>query len=158
MRVYTYDAQEYRGRLRTEQDCLGYILRRKWPDGGRCPRGGHNPPSFIKYRKFYWCGDCGHETSVTGYSIFHKTREPLKLVLDHPYCSNANHGLFCLPPLRRSGLYPIRQHGRGVIRSKKPWKTVTCATHLNGWLNSMNTSYIGVKKKPGKWVVALVTL
>ena len=70
--------RQFRRRFRTEGDCLRYVIRRKWPDGFCCPRCGHTRPYLIESRKLYQCAHCGHQTSVTAHTIFHKTRKPLR--------------------------------------------------------------------------------
>jgi transposase-like protein len=70
--------RQFRRRFRTERDCLRYVIRRKWPEGFRCPRCGHDRPYLIESRKLYQCARCGHQTSVTAHTIFHKTRKPLR--------------------------------------------------------------------------------
>lgn len=70
--------RQFRRRFRTERDCLRYLIKRKWPDGFRCPRCGNDRAYLIESRKLYQCTDCHHQTSVTAHTIFHKTRKPLR--------------------------------------------------------------------------------
>ena len=70
--------RQFRRRFRTENDCLRYLSRRKWPDGFRCPQCGHVQAYIIATRKIYQCKACKHQTSLTANTIFHKTRKPLR--------------------------------------------------------------------------------
>ena len=74
----TMTPRQFRRRFRTERDCLRYVTRRKWPDGFRCPRCDHDQAYLIESRRLYQCKECGHQTSVTANTIFHKTRKPLR--------------------------------------------------------------------------------
>jgi len=75
--VYTtMTPKQFRRRFRTERDCLRYVIKRKWPDGFRCPRCDHDQAYLIASRRKYQCKRCGHQTTVTANTIFHKTRKP----------------------------------------------------------------------------------
>ena len=70
--------RQFRRRFRSEGDCLRYLIKRKWPDGFRCPRCGHDQAWLISSRRKYQCKKCNHQTSLTAHTIFHKTRKPLR--------------------------------------------------------------------------------
>ena len=70
--------RRFRRKFRTEQDCLKYLIKRKWPDGFCCPRCGNDRAYLIESHQLYQCTRCRHQTSVTAHTIFHKTRKPLK--------------------------------------------------------------------------------
>ena len=70
--------RQFRRRFRTERDCLRYLIKRKWPDGFRCPRCDHDQAYLIASRRKYQCKRCNHQTSLTAHTIFHKTRKPLR--------------------------------------------------------------------------------
>jgi transposase-like protein len=74
----TMTVRQFRRRFRTEKDCLNYLSKRKWPDGFRCPRCGHDQAYLITTRRVYQCKACKHHTSLTANTIFHKTRKPLR--------------------------------------------------------------------------------
>jgi len=62
----------------TEQDCIDYIVKLKWPDGFRCPECC-SEKAWPTAKKLMHCSDCGHQTSVTAETVFHGTRKSLKL-------------------------------------------------------------------------------
>jgi transposase-like protein len=70
--------RQFRRRFRTERDCLRYLIKRKWPDGFRCPRCDHHQAYLIASRRKYQCKRCNHQTTLTAHTIFHKTRKPLR--------------------------------------------------------------------------------
>ena len=74
----TMTPRQFRRRFRTERDCLRYLIKRKWPDGFRCPRCNHDQAYLIASRRKYQCKHCRHQTSLTAHTIFHKTRKPLR--------------------------------------------------------------------------------
>lgn len=70
--------KQFRRRFRSERDCLRYVIKRKWPDGFRCPRCEHDQAWLIPSRRKYQCKRCLHQTTLTANTIFHKTRKPLR--------------------------------------------------------------------------------
>lgn len=75
---YPRTLQEFDEWFSTEQKCLDYLRRLRWPYGFVCP--------ICNGRK-YWqmntgllrCSTCQHKASVISGTIFHGTRKPLKL-------------------------------------------------------------------------------
>jgi transposase-like protein len=78
MEEYPKTLIELETRFSTEDACLEYLARLRWPDGFRCPRCGHSKGWQI--RTALWeCAACRYQTSVTAGTIFHRTRKPLTL-------------------------------------------------------------------------------
>ena len=71
-------AIEFQDRFRSEEDCLEYIRRIRWPKGFVCPNCGHDFGYELNERRLFQCGVCKRQTSVTAGTIFHKTRTPLR--------------------------------------------------------------------------------
>jgi transposase-like protein len=64
--------------FRTEEVCLSYLVRLRWPDGYVCERcGGRN--HWKKTRGRFTCCGCLYESSVTAGTLFQDTRKPLRL-------------------------------------------------------------------------------
>lgn len=78
MEDYPRNLMEFEVRFSSEEACLEYVAKLRWPDGFRCPRCDHNK-AWITKRKLYHCVQCSHETSVTAGTIFQDTRKPLQL-------------------------------------------------------------------------------
>jgi len=73
----TLSLYEFLKRFPTEDDCFQYLVKKRWPDGFRCPKCG-NPHAYyiVTYHRFQ-CTVCRHQTSVTAGTVFHKLRQPL---------------------------------------------------------------------------------
>jgi transposase-like protein len=78
MELYPVNLIEFEQQFSTEEACLSYVARLRWPDGFLCPRCQHNKYWFTN-RKLYHCAACDHETSITAGTIFQDTRKPLQL-------------------------------------------------------------------------------
>lgn len=61
----------------TDEACLRYLARLRWPDGFKCPRceGGEY---WLTGRKQWMCRACALRTSVTAGTLFDRTRTPLR--------------------------------------------------------------------------------
>ncbi len=74
-------------RFKTEDDCLDYIEKMRWPNGElgcvHCGEVGHvskitrHTGSKNKRQRLYECGACGEQFSATSGTIFHKSHLPL---------------------------------------------------------------------------------
>lgn len=78
MEDYPGNLMQFEKRFSSEEACLEYVAKLRWPDGFRCPRCHHNK-AWITKRKLYHCIQCSYETSVTAGTIFQDTRKPLQL-------------------------------------------------------------------------------
>ena len=144
----TMTPRQFRRRFRTEADCLRYVMRRKWPDGFRCPRCAHDQAYLITSRRKYQCKRCGHQTSVTANTVFHKTRKPLRdwfwaifLVATRTTGSSARQIQYDL------GLsYPTAWSWCHKIRQAMADRDVDYT--LQG-LIEVDDTYVGGRKKPG---------
>lgn len=75
---YPRTLQEFDKWFSTEQACIDYIFRLRWPEGFTCPvcnvhKGWKIGEDLIR------CSVCRHNASVTAGTIFQGTRKPLKL-------------------------------------------------------------------------------
>lgn len=141
--------RQFRRRFRTEQDCVRYLIKRKWPDGFRCPRCDHDQAYLITSRRKYQCKRCLHQTTVTANTIFHKTRKPIRdwfwaiyLVATRTTGSSARQLQYDL------GIsYPTAWSWCHKIR--KAMEDRDTRYTLQG-LIELDDTYIGGKKKSGK--------
>jgi transposase-like protein len=67
----------FQDQFRTEENCLKWLTKTRWPSGFRCPRCGSANYWEISTRKLLKCAGCGYQVSVTAGTIFHKTKTPL---------------------------------------------------------------------------------
>ena len=63
----------------TNESCLLYVERLRWPQGFVCPRCGSAEQPNRASRTRFICRDCRHQSTVTAGTIFDKTRTPLKV-------------------------------------------------------------------------------
>lgn len=78
MEEYPRTMQEFEEQFASEQSCIDYLFRLRWPEGFRCPRCGYKR-FWAMNRGLYRCTDCDLQTSITAGTIFQDTRKPLKL-------------------------------------------------------------------------------
>lgn len=89
----------------TEDACLSYVERLRWPQGFTCPACGVQAPPYRASRMRLMCQDCRHQTSVTAGTIFEKTRTPLRVWLAAAwYVTNQKSGVSALGLQRVLGL------------------------------------------------------
>lgn len=75
--------------FRTEEDCLEFLAKQRWPDGVRCPtcgcdkicKGERTGSAKNKRTRFYQCLEktCKSQFSATNGTMFHRSHIPLSL-------------------------------------------------------------------------------
>ena len=89
----------------SEQACLDYLERLRWPKEFICPSCGVVGITTKTSRNRLVCQSCKHQASVTAGTIFDKTRTPLKVWLAAAwYITNQKHGVSALGLQRVLGL------------------------------------------------------
>jgi transposase-like protein len=63
--------------FRSEDDCIDWLFRTRWPNGFVCPKCAGNEYWQISRKSLYKCTNCRQDVSITSGTIFHKTRTPL---------------------------------------------------------------------------------
>lgn len=69
---------EFDRRFATEAACRQYLVSLRWPAGFRCSQCP-SENGWLNNRGLMHCTKCGHQSSVTAGTIFHRTRKPLRL-------------------------------------------------------------------------------
>lgn len=141
--------KQFRRRFRSERDCLKFLIKRKWPDGFRCPRCGHQKAYLIESRKLYQCTACRHQTSVTAGTMFHKTQKPLRdwfwaifVVATRSTGSSARQLQYDLGIAYQTA-WTWCHKIRTAMQSRE-------SRYLLGGVVELDETYVGGKKKPGK--------
>ncbi len=89
----------------TEEACLAYLERLRWPQGFICPRCGCMGEAYRVSRGRLMCPSCQHQSSVSAGTIFEKTRTPLRVWLAAAwYLTNQKQGVSALGLQRVLGL------------------------------------------------------
>jgi transposase-like protein len=76
--AYPRNIMEFTRQFATEELCLEYLVRCRWPDGFRCRRCGNDKSWPRPDRKALRCTGCDLITSVTAGTAMHRSRLPLK--------------------------------------------------------------------------------
>lgn len=61
-----------------EEACLEAVFNARWPNGFVCPKCGHNDGIRLPKRRTIQCCSCRRQTSITGGTVFHKSKVPLR--------------------------------------------------------------------------------
>lgn len=89
----------------TEEACLSFLERLRWPQGFVCPGCGCIEQPYRSSRARLMCRKCGRQSTVTAGTIFDKTRTPLRVWLAAAwYLTNQKHGASALGLQRVLGL------------------------------------------------------
>ncbi len=76
-----------------ESDCIAYLEKIRWKNGFTCPSCGSIGNPYRTTRGRLTCPTCGHQTTVTAGTIFHRTRTPLRTWFSAAwYITNQKHG------------------------------------------------------------------
>lgn len=76
---YPATFQEFDAWFRTEEMCVAYLCKVRWPDGFVCPKCGTKSDPWPTARGLLMCSSCGRQASVRAGTIFHRSRMPLKV-------------------------------------------------------------------------------
>jgi transposase-like protein len=94
---YPRNWTEFLDSFGTEEACLEYLERLRWPDGFTCPKCGVVETAYRASRGRLVCRSCGRQTTVTCGTIFDKTRTPLHVWFAAAwYVTNQKHGVSAL--------------------------------------------------------------
>jgi len=89
----------------SEEACLAFLERLRWPEGFACPGCGSVGIPYRSSRVRLMCRDCARQTTVTAGTIFDKTRTPLRVWLAAAwYLTNQKQGVSALGLQRVLGL------------------------------------------------------
>ena len=61
---------DFDNRFKTNEDCLAYLYKTRWPDGYKCPRCNYSDAWEVRPYK-YKCRNCGYQSTVTAGTFFH---------------------------------------------------------------------------------------
>lgn len=62
----------------SEQDCLDYLEKLRWPKGVECPRCDSTSVSHVEKRNIWDCNSCRYQFSVKSNTIFHDSHLPMQ--------------------------------------------------------------------------------
>ena len=70
---------DFEARFATEEACVAYARKMKWPDGFRCRRCEAVASWPVAHGRREECAVCGYQESVTAGTLFHQTKKPLRM-------------------------------------------------------------------------------
>ena len=79
MEEYPKTLMEFEQQFSSEEACLEYLFKLRWPQGFRCPRCEYEKAWITNQGLLYRCVRCDLKTSVTAGTIFQDTKKPLGL-------------------------------------------------------------------------------
>ena len=95
---------ELQQRLGTEEQCLAYLEKLRWPNGFRCP-ACEGEEAWRMRRGLWLCRRCRRQVSITAGTIFQDTRKPLVQWFQAIWhVTNQKHGVSALGLQRALGL------------------------------------------------------
>ena len=74
-----YTVNDFHEQFKTDAECLDFIFKTRFPDGGKCGCGKVDCFYPVTGRRCYACSWCGRQISPTAGTIFHKSETSLKL-------------------------------------------------------------------------------
>ncbi len=102
---YPRNWREFLDWFASEEACLAYLEKLRWPDDFVCPACGVVGEPYRSSRTRLMCRSCAHQASVTAGTIFDKTRTPLRVWLAAAwYVTNQKLGVSALGLKRVLGL------------------------------------------------------
>lgn len=102
---YPRNWSEFLDWFASEEACLVYLEKLRWPGGFVCPACGIAQEPYRSSRLRLMCRSCAHQGSVTAGTIFDKTRTPLRVWLAAAwYVTNQKLGVSALGLKRVLGL------------------------------------------------------
>jgi transposase-like protein len=75
---YPKNFEEFLDWFSTEEACMSYLEKIKWPKGFQCPSCA-GKSAWKTEKKLWHCRGCGHQASVTAGTVFEDSRKPLRL-------------------------------------------------------------------------------
>lgn len=72
---YPINQIEFETEFNSEQKCLHYLTKVRWPDGFVCPRCASR--GYWKMGNLFKCKKCMYQLSATAGTIFHRSKKPL---------------------------------------------------------------------------------
>jgi len=69
---------DFQDKFFSEEPCLEYLVKTRWPSGVKCSSCGSDKLDFIASRRLFECRKCHKQVYVTAGTIFHKSKTALR--------------------------------------------------------------------------------
>lgn len=148
MEDYPKTITEFKERFATEEACQQYLIKLRWPDGFCCPHCAHTK-AWETNRGLYRCCHCDIQTSVTGGTIFHDTRKPLRLWFEAMWhITSQKYGANALGLQRIVGFGSYRTAWQWLHKLRRAM--VRSGRERLSDIVEVDETYVGGEKKTGK--------
>jgi hypothetical protein len=77
MNLYLFESLD--DTFKSEEDCVRFLMRRRWANGFCCPRCDHQLFYKVKTRNLLECKECRTQISLTAGTVMHKSKLSLML-------------------------------------------------------------------------------
>ena len=149
MKAEAMNLLQWQARFGAEEACLAALKQKRWPEGFRCPKCGHDHGYWIAGRKLFQCGHCRHQTSVTAGTIFHSSNVPLvQWFLAVYLMASDKGGLSALRLSKQIGVSWITDH-RMLRRMRRAMGDRDSLYRLEG-LVLLDDAFVGGRRSGGK--------
>jgi len=69
---------EFQERFATEEECIAYLIEKRWPDGYVCEGCGGTEASYHTGHRRFQCKYCKRQKSITANTMFHRSHTSLR--------------------------------------------------------------------------------
>lgn len=107
---------DFRSRFKTEDDCYSYLFDKKWGNGYKCSKCGHDKSLKGRTRWYLRCAKCKYDESVKSNTLFHKMKLPILKAFEIMFTlSNRKKGMSAL---EISKTYDVNPDTASLLRKK----------------------------------------
>ena len=152
---YPRDLREFRRQFSTNEACLEYLVRCRWPEGFTCPRCSGKRAWLNSKRYVFECPGCRRQTSPTAGTVMHRSRLPVQEWFWAAYwVATHTPGISALQLQRQLGIgdygtawHLLHRLRQGMVNEQR--------SRLSGLIEADETIIGGpAKKKRGRGVIA----
>jgi integrase/recombinase XerD len=107
---------DFRSQFKTENDCYSYLFEKKWKNGYKCSKCGHDKAYKGRTCWYLRCAKCKYDESVKANTLFHKMKLPILKAFEIMFTlSNRKKGMSALEIART---YDINPYTASLLRKK----------------------------------------
>jgi len=144
---YPNNRREFDEMFASEEACISYLGRLRWPEGFRCQKCASSTAWLLK-RRIWECTECGTQRSPTEGTLLHRTRLSIKTWLDGAWhlCEQKN-GMSALG-LKRALGFGSYHTAWDMLHRMRLAMAHRCREPLSGTVE-VDEAFIAVRHAPG---------
>ena len=134
-----------------DEDCLDYLDWLRWPHGFECETCNAVGEAWETGDGRYMCRGCGHRTSVTAGTIFHRTRTPLTVWFIAAWVMASAKNGFSALALKREGDFGSYQTAWAMLHKLRSCMSQEGKDRLSGTVQ-VDETFVGAAEegRPGR--------